>query len=152
MSRWCAVTAMTAVTLAFSAYMAISGVIAGSTDAIVVKTAKTVISSALPVVGGILSDSASLLLSAASFIRNTAGVFSLIGVCALCAGPFASLGVKMLLYKATAAAADILPGGRLSRLINEMGSAFGMLLSLVGCCGIMLFLSIMSGMRAVSGI
>lgn len=149
-SKWCATTAMTALTLAFSAYISITSLISGSADAVAVKTAKTVISNSLPVVGGIISDAASVVLSAASVIKNSAGAFSLVAVCALCAAPFAALSVKMLLFKATAAAADMVEGGRLSGLISDMGTALGMLLGLVGCCGIMLFISIMSGIKVVT--
>ncbi len=149
-TKWCAVTAMTALTIAFSTYITLTGLIAGSTDAVAVKAARTVISSALPVVGGILSDASAVVLSAASIIRNSAGAFSLVAVCALCAGPFAALSVKMLLFRAAAAAADMLPGGRLPGLINDVGTALSMLLGLVGCCGIMLFISIMSGIKVVT--
>lgn len=150
LSKWCATTAMTVLTLAFSAYISLTSLVTGSADAVAVKTAKTVISNSLPVVGGIVSDAASVVLSAASVIKNSAGVFSLVAVCALCAAPFAALSVKMLLFKATAAAADMIEGGRLSALINDMGTALGMLLGLVGCCGIMLFISIMSGIKVVT--
>lgn len=149
-SKWCATTAMTALTLAFSAYISLTSLISGSADAVAVKTAKTVISNSLPIVGGIVSDAASVVLSAASVIKNSAGAFSLIAVCALCAAPFAALFVKILLFKATAAAADMIEGGRLSALISDMGTALGMLLGLVGCCGIMLFISIMSGIKVVT--
>lgn len=150
LSKWCATTAMTVLTLAFSAYISLTSLIAGSADAVAVKTAKTVISNSLPVVGGIVSDAASVVLSAASVIKNSAGVFALVAVCALCAGPFAALTVKMLIFKASAAAADMIEGGRLSALIGDMGTALGMLLGLVGCCGIMLFISIMSGIKVVT--
>ncbi len=148
--KWCITMGMTAATLLFSAYISITGIIAGSTDAVAVKTARTVLSSSLPVVGGILSDSASVLLAAAGVIKNAAGAFSLIAVCALCAGPFAALSVRVLLFKAVAAVAEMLPSGKVSRLIGDFGTCFGMLLGLVGSYGIMLFLSIMSGIKVVT--
>ncbi len=148
--KWCITMGMTAVTLLFSAYISITGIVAGSTDAVAVKTARTVISSMLPVVGGILSDSASVLLASAAAVKNAAGVFSLIAVCALCAGPFVVLSVRMLFFKAAAAVAEMLPVNRVSRLIGDFGTCFGMLLGLVGSYGIMLFLSIMSGIKAVT--
>lgn len=150
LTKWCATTLMTGITIVFSAYITLTGLIAGSTDQVAVKTARTVISSSLPVVGGIISDAASVVLSAASVIKNSAGAFSLIAVCALCAGPFAALSVKMLVFRAAAAAADMLPGGKLAALINDVGTALAMLLGLVGCCGIMLFISIMSGIKVVT--
>lgn len=148
--KWCCVTSMTVMTLAFGAYISLSGLVAGSADALAVKAARSVIAAALPVVGGILSDSAAALLSAAGAIRSTAGIFSLLAVCAICMGPFVFLSVKMLLLKAVGTLAEILPGGALSRLLEECSNAFAMLLGLVGCCGSILFLSLMAGMKAVS--
>lgn len=149
-TKWCAVTAMTALTTVFCVYISLSGVITGSADAAAVKTTKTVISSALPVVGGILSDSASAMLAAAGLIKNSAGVFCLVVVCVLCAGSFAVLSVKMLVFKAASAISELACGGRFSQLLGNIGTAFGMLLGLVGSYGMMLFLSIMSGIKMVN--
>lgn len=145
------VTIMTVMTIAFSAYIGVTGLVSGSMDAVAVKTAKTVISTSLPVVGGIISDAASTVLSAASVVKNSSGVFSLIVVCAMCVGPFAMLGVKMLLFKLSSAVAETAPNGNLSQLLSDIGDAMGMLTGLVGCCAIMLFISIVSGIKAVTG-
>lgn len=150
LTKWIAGTIMTAMTIAFSAYIGMTGLVAGSADAVAIKTARTVISTTLPVVGGIISDASGAVLSAASVIKNSAGVFGLIAVCALCAGPFAVLSVRMLVLKAAAAASDMVPNSRLSGLINSVSTAMGLLLGLLGCCGIMLFISIMAGIKAVS--
>ena len=149
--KWAVTTALTGITLAFSAYVSLTGIVTGSSDVVAVKATRTVIASVLPVVGGILSDSASVLLAAASVIKNAVGAFSLVAVCALCAGPFALLFVKMLLFKFTAAVTDMLPSRRFSRLIGEIGTCCSMLLGMVGSCGVMLFISIMSGVKAVAG-
>ena len=150
LTKWIAGTIMTAMTIAFSAYIGMTGLVAGSVDAVAIKTARTVISTTLPVVGGIISDASGAVLSAASVIKNSAGVFGLIAVCALCAGPFTVLSVRMLVLKAAAAASDMVPNSRLSGLINSVSTAMGLLLGLLGCCGIMLFISIMAGIKAVS--
>lgn len=146
-----AVTVMTAMTIAFSAYLGVTGIVGGSVDAAAVRTAKTVISTSLPVVGGILSDAAATVLSAASVVKSTVGAFSLIVVCALCVEPFARLGVKMIVFRLTAAIAGMTPSAKLSRFLNDIGTAMGMLTGMVGCCAILLFVSFVSGMKAVTG-
>ena len=112
---------------------------------------RTVISTVLPVVGGMISDASGAVLAAAGVIRSCAGAFGLITVCVLCAGPFAVLSVKMLILKAAAAVTDSMQSPRLSALFSGVGSAMGLLLGLLGCCGIMLFISMMAGMKAVTG-
>ena len=146
-TKWCAVTILTLLTMGFCTYISLSGLVSASADAAAVKTAKSVISTTLPVVGGILSDSAAAILSAAAVIRNSAGVFCLIAVCAICCGPFALLSVKMLVLKGASALSELCCGGRLSRLLGDFGSAFGLLLAMVGCGGFMLFYSFLSGIR-----
>ncbi len=147
--KWAAVSCMTAMTMAFTAYISFTGLIIGSVDAAAVKTARTIIANGVPVVGKIVSDASSVVLAGASLVKNSAGVVSMIAVCTLCAAPFVDLAAKMLVFKAAAAVVDMFPGGKLSGLINDLGTAFGMLLGLVGCCGVMLFVSIISGIKVL---
>lgn len=150
-SKKAAVLLMSAMTTALTALLAVSGMVSGSADAAAVKTAKTVISAALPVVGGIMSDAASSVLAAAGLIRSTAGAFGLVSACALCLSPFAVFAVKKMLFSLAAVAAEMTAGPRLSRLLADMADVMGLLLGLVGCFGLMLFFSIVSAMRAVTG-
>ena len=135
--------------MSFTAYISFTGLISGSVDAAAVKTTRTIIANSLPVVGKLISDASSVILAGASIIKNSAGVFCLIAVAVMCAAPFVELTVKMLVYKAASAAVDMLPGSGLSSLLNDLGTAYSMLLGLVGCCGIMLFVSIVSGIKVL---
>lgn len=147
--KWGSITLMSVITLAFTVYLSFTGIIAGSTDALAVKTAKTVISTVLPVVGGMISDCAGTILSAASIIRNTAGIFSLTAVCAVCAVPFLTAAVRMLLIKMTAALSDFSSGLKTSQLMSAIAAASGMLAGLTGACAIIVFISFTSMIKAV---
>ena len=149
LTKWVITSLLTILTLGFGAYLSLTGLISGSADALAVKSARTVIARSLPIVGGILSDSASVFLSAASIIRNSAGVFSLIAVCSLCLAPVTLLLVKTMAFKLTALVVDFQPGSHLAKLLGSMGTVFSMLLALVGCCSAMLLISLASGVRAV---
>lgn len=150
-TKWLAGISMTAITLCFSAYISITGAISSSADALAVKTARTVISNVLPVVGGMISDAASTVLSAANMIKNSAGAFSLVAVCALCAAPFVKLSVKMLLMKLASSACEMVPNAKVSAFINDIATALSFLLGLLGCVSIMLFISFMSVIKVVTG-
>ena len=141
---------MTIFTLAFTAYLSISSAIASSTDLVSTKLAKTAISAALPVVGGIISDAASSVVAGAEVIKNTVGVFGLIAVLGICVAPFAVFGINYLVYKASSLIVSAFSVPKLSTLINGIGSVFGLLLGLIGSCGIFIFISIMSCIKAVS--
>lgn len=147
--KWTAGTLMSGMTLAFTAYISMIGAIGTAVDTTAVKAARSFISGALPVVGGMLSDTSAMVLSAAGVVRNTAGVFGLITVCIMCIGPFALLSVKMILLKAVSAITDSMENRRLSAMFSALGTAMGLLLGLLGSCGIMLFVSLTAGMKAV---
>lgn len=148
--KWLATTFMTGFTIIFSGYIGLSGIVTSGVDAVAARTARTVISTTLPVVGSIISDAASTVLAAASMIKNSAGALSLVAVCALCVEPFAALSVKMLLFRAAAAACDMVPNTKLSAFVNDVGTALSILLGLVGCCAIMLFVSFTAAIKVVT--
>ena len=150
LTRWGARTAMTALVIAFTAYLSITGVISGAADALTVRMTKTAVSAALPVVGGIVSDAASAVAAGAGMVRSTVGVFGLLVVLAVCIVPFLDLGLRYLLYKAVAGLSLPLCDKRLSGLISGIGSAFGMVLALTGCGAFFLYFSILSCMGAMT--
>lgn len=147
--KWCTVSALTLVTTVISTYIALTGVLSSSADAVAIKGGKMIISSALPVVGGILSDAASVVLASASVIKNSAGVFAMLGVSAMCLVPFIAIGVKMLLFRLCAAVASAIEGKRLAVLLADLSSALGMMLGVLGSMAIMLFISLMAAIRTV---
>ncbi len=147
--KWICTTLMIGLTLAFTAYLSISSVIASGGDAVASKAAKATISMALPIVGGILSDAASSVIAGAEAVRGMVGVFGLIVIICICVTPFAVLGINYLILKAASALAGTFNSAAAS-LINGIGNCFGMILAMVGSAGIMVFLSIISCIKAVS--
>ena len=141
--------AMTLLSTGFIAFIGITGLVGGTADQAAIRTAKTVISTALPVVGGILSDAAGAVLSTAALLRNTTGVFSLIAVTALCLGPFAALSVRWALFRFSAVIAGIIPGKRIGVLLGGFGSAMGQLIGLVGAFTLVLYFSIVCAIRTL---
>lgn len=152
MVKWCITTLLSVLLLVFIGYLNLSGVISGSADAATVKAAKFTISNLVPVVGGVISDTAETLLAGASVLRNTAGVFGMLAVLGICLLPFLHLGVHYLMYKLTAVLAATMAGeGRITGLIEALGSAFGLILAMTGSCGVLLIVAMTSAVSAVAG-
>ena len=143
-------TLLTAVVLCFTAYLSLTGVITGSADAVTMRVAKTAISSALPVVGSIVSDAAGAVLGGAAVLRGAVGVFGMLAVLGICLSPFLQLGVRYLLFKLAAMLSAAFADNRLAGLIGGLGDAFGMITAMVGAGGLILFVSMISGIKAVS--
>ena len=148
--KWLCTTVMTVIVTAFTLYLTMTGVVTGSADALTAKAAKTALGAALPVVGGIVSDAASAVVAGAGMVRGAVGVFGLGAILCICLVPFLRLGVQYLLYKAAAALSGAFAEKRLATLIGSLGSAFGMMLGMVGSGALMLFFSIFSLIKAVS--
>jgi len=141
---------LTGILLLFVAYLTVSGAIVGSADAAAVKAAKVAISRVVPVVGGVLSDAAETVLIGAGALRGSVGVIGLLVVLTICVGPFLQLAVHYLTYKLTAALTGTVAEPRLSGLLDSIGGAFGLVLGMTGACAVMLLISVVAAISAVS--
>ena len=143
---------LTAIAIAFTIYLTVTGLVASSADAATVKVTKTAISTFLPVVGSLISDAADAVASGVSVVKSAAGAFGVLVVCAVCAVPFLRLAISCLMYRAAAALAEPVADSRLSGLIESISNACGMALGLAGTSAVMLLISIISVTKAVTGL
>lgn len=148
--KWLAKTMITVIVLAFIAYLSITGIISGATDAAAVRVTKVTLSTVLPVVGSIIADAADSVLAGASILRNAVGIFGLLAVIAICVIPFIRLGVNYLLYKAAGGLTATMADGRITKLVSAIGTAFGLLMGLLGTYAVMLYISVISVIRVVT--
>lgn len=148
--KWAVTTLLTSVMLTFVGYLSISGVVAGSADAMTIKATKFAISGTIPVVGGILSDAAETILASAGVLRGTVGVFGTVTILGVCLLPLLRLAVHYLMYKLVAALSAATGPGRISGLVDQIGSAFGLMLGMTGACCLLLLVSLVSSITAVS--
>lgn len=148
--KWVVTSILTIVLLAFVGYLTVSGVIAGTTDAITLKAAKFTVSSVVPVVGGILSDATETVLAGAGILKNSVGVFGMLAVLGMCIVPFLQLGIHYLTYKVTAALSATVADSRVAGLIDGIGGAFGLVLGMTGACALLLLISMVSAITMVS--
>lgn len=148
--KWVVTTVLTTVLLAFVGYLTVSGVIAGTTDAITLKATKFTVSNMVPVVGGILSDAAETVLAGANLLKNSIGVFGMLSVLGMCIGPFLQLGVNYLMYKMVATVSATVAESRVVGLIDGIGGGFGLVLGMTGACALLLLISMVSTIGLVS--
>lgn len=131
----------------FTGYMSLTGVLSGTADAAAVKATKTTISTAVPVIGNILAGASDLVVLSASAVKSAAGVYGLLAVLAICAGPFCQIGVQYLMLKLTWALCGITGNKRLTELVGNFAQAMGLLLAMVGVCCLMLLISLACFMK-----
>lgn len=124
----------------FTTYMSITGAVSGTTDLAAMKAAKVVLSSAVPVVGGILSDSSEAVLVSMGVIKNAAGIYGLLAVLSVFLGPFIKIGAHYLLLKVSAGLCGAFGDKRISTLAESFSSAMSLLLAVIaaGCILVMI--------------
>ena len=131
----------------FTLYLSLTG----SADAAAAKAVKTAVSAALPVVGSIVADAASTVTSSAAILRSGIGIVGVVSVAAMCVTPYLQFAVHYVLYKLAAGIAESFADKRVGRLIDGFADVYGFLLGMVGVASLILFLSIVSSMKAVTG-
>lgn len=142
---------LTALLILFVGYLTASGAIAGSVDVSRVKAARMAISRAIPVVGSILADASETVLVGAGVLRGTVGATGLLVVLSICLTPFVHLAGQYIIYKGTAALCATVAQPELSRLIDAIGSAFGLILGMTGAAALILLVSVVSAILTVTG-
>ena len=90
--------ALTGSLVLFTGYLTLTGAAATSADALTLQMTRTIISTAVPVVGGIISQASGSVLAGAGLLKNSLGVLGLLAVLATCLTPFLRMAVQYLLY------------------------------------------------------
>ena len=141
---------LTTTLLLFTTYLSVAHVLTGATDAAAVKMTKTAISASVPVVGSVISDAAETVLAGAALVKNTIGIYGVLVILAAVALPFLHLGIQYLLYKAAAFLSAAMGVPWLSKLIDGLGGAFGLVLGMTGGCAVLLLVSVLCFLRVVT--
>ncbi|MBR5022171.1 MAG: stage III sporulation protein AE [Oscillospiraceae bacterium] len=147
--KWLITWSLKWVLYIFTGYISITGVISGTVDASALKAAKIGISGTVPVVGSILSDAAETILVSAGVMKNTAGVYGIFAVLAVCIGPFVRIGAHYLLLKMTSAVSSIFGHKPSAELIQDFSTGMGFALAMTGTVGMLLLISLVCYMKGM---
>ena len=148
-TKWLISWSLKIILYVFTGYMGITNVVSGATDAAALKAAKLTISGAVPVVGGILSDASEAVLVSAALVKNTAGIYGILAILALCMGPFLKIGAHYLMLKITHTVSTIFGPKELNDLVGDFSSAMGLLLAMTGSVCLFLLISTVCFMKGV---
>lgn len=145
--RWGCLTALTCMVVVFTTYLSVTGILSTSSDLLSARIASATISNLLPIVGNIISDTASTLVSGATYMRSCIGVIGLFSVLFMFAVPLLSVAIRYLLFRAVSEISEIYPERKFTGVIKGIADAYGMLFAIVGSGLIMLFLTLFSFMQ-----
>ena len=132
-----------AMTTLFTLFLTLGGVLSGSADKMALKIAKSTVSAAIPVVGGILSEASEAVLAGAGAARAVCGTLGIFAVLFVCLSPLVHLCIQYFLYKITAVLAASAGVSALDKYIEDIGSIFGLVLGMTGSCALLFLVSVL---------
>lgn len=147
--KWLMTWSLKWVLYIFTGYISITGVISGTVDASALKAAKIGISGTVPIVGSILSDATETILVSAGVMKNAAGVYGILAVLAVCAGPFVQIGAHYLLLKLTSAICGVFHHKPAAVLVQDFSTGMGFALAMTGTVGTLLLISLVCYMKGL---
>lgn len=130
------------VLMIFSSFVSIQGLMAGSIDTISIKTAKYTLKSAVPIIGGFLSDGVSLIMVSSVLIKNAVGVAGLILLFACILLPVVKILVFSFLMKLASSILEPIADNRITSFISSIAKAIQMLIALLIGVAFMYFIMV----------
>lgn len=146
--HWLAATVLKWTSYLFTGYLAVTGILSGTADAIRLRSTRAALSAAVPLVGSIISDASESLIGAAVMLKSAAGVYGMLAVLAICLAPFLKIALQQLLLRGTQAVSGLFGQTELTRLIGRLSEAMKLLLALTGSYCLAALLSIVLCLKA----
>ena len=141
MINWIASTSLKTILTLFLTYLTLNGILSGNTDALALKGMKLAMSTALPVIGSVMSDAAEAVLTGAKLVRNVTGAFGAVILAAAAVLPLLRLGIRALCFRFAAAAVSLCQIPALERVAQALSDTCYLLFGLCGTATLLLLIS-----------
>lgn len=115
----------------FVGVVSLEGSLASSIDGITAKTAKSIVSSAIPVVGKILGDVVDSVLGCGVILKNAVGFLGVVVIVGICVLPILKLAVLTVSYKLVASVSEVIADNKIVKLLEQMADIFKVLLGIL---------------------
>ncbi len=133
---------LTTVLTLFFSLATIEGGISSGLDGMTLKAGKSVVSNAIPVVGGILGDAIDTVLGYSNIIKNAVGIVGIFVIVCICIKPILNLTALTITYYLGAALCQPIADKKIVKLIEEMGGTFKVFLAIMFTITAMLIVGI----------
>ena len=115
----------------FVGVVSLEGTLSSSVDGITAKTAKTIVSSAVPVVGKILGDVIDSVLGCGLILKNAVGFIGVIIIIGICILPIIKLSILTISYKLVASISEVIADVKIVKLLDQIADIFKILLAIL---------------------
>lgn len=126
----------------FVGVVSLEGTLSSSIDGITAKTAKTAVSTIIPVVGKVLGDVVDSVLGCGVILKNAVGFVGVIVVLGICIMPIIKVGILSIIYNVASAIIQPVADEKIVKLLDEMGGVFKLLLGILCSLSVLLIIGI----------
>ena len=126
----------------FVSVTSLEGGLTSSVDGVAVKTAKTAVSSVVPIIGKILGDAVSTIMGCSNIIKNAVGVVGIVVILAICIRPIIQLAVLTVTYYLGAALCEPIADEKIVGIMEQMGGTFKIFLAAMFAMTTMLMIGV----------
>ncbi len=132
-------------TVTLTIFVSLSGlksIAASGADGLAVRLSKFATTNLVPIVGGILSESAETVMNCSGVIRNSVGILGIICIVLIAAGPVIKLGAMAILMRLTAAVTELVSDPKIVGCLSRLASSVSVLFSMVTVVMVMFVMAV----------
>ncbi len=126
----------------FVSVVSLEGTLSSSVDGVSAKTAKAVVSSAIPIVGKILGDAVDSVLGCGIILKNSVGILGVLIILTICIVPILKLSVMAILYKLLSAICQPIADKKILELLDQIGDVFKILLAILSSISVLIIIGV----------
>ena len=126
----------------FVGVVSLEGTLSSSVDGITAKTAKTAVSSIIPVVGKVLGDVVDSVLGCGVILKNAVGIIGVVVIIGICILPIIKIGTLSIIYNLVSAVIQPVADDKIVKLLDEMGGVFKLLLGILCSLSVLLIIGV----------
>lgn len=124
----------------FVGILSLEGTLSSSVDGITAKATKSIVSSAIPIVGKVLGDAVDTVLGCGIILKNAVGVIGVLIVVGICIVPILKLATLTISYKLLAGICEPIADEKIVKLLEQIGDIFKIFLAILASLSFMLII------------
>ncbi len=125
----------------FIGIIMIQGLLGSTVDGISIKTAKYTIDKFVPIVGGMISDSADVLVSCTLLVKSAVGICGVIIIIGIVISPLFALLAHYFVFKLAGAVMEPISGSSISKFAQDAAGVLLLLFAALAAAAIMFFVT-----------
>ena len=136
----------------FTCVLSLEGTLSSNVDGITAKTAKSAVSSLIPVFGKIMGDTVDSVIGCSNILKNSIGIVGIIVIISIIALPTMKILIMWLSFKITSAICEPVADVRIVKLMEQIADGYKVLLAILLSISMIFIISITLVMKITNSV